>query len=174
MEYVKLGQINDSFGIDGTIKIYSSTQFGEKRYKAGNSVYFYNPQNKEYKEYKVISYRHSGLFDFVKFEGINTPEEVKELKGFEIVVEKNTRDLAKGEYFYSDLKNCRVISEQNEELGIVKEVEEFPAQITLRVKRNNKPDFFVPFIDEFIKEVNIDDKFIKIHVIGGLLWKLLY
>ena len=169
MEYLTLGNIVDSFGIDGTVKIYSTTSFGQKRYKKGSTVFFYNPQTKELVEHVVISYRHNGLFDFVKFEDILTPEEVKEMKGFQIQVIKDNKDLNKDTYFYSDLRGCKVISENNEELGIVKEVEEFPAQITLRVKRNGKQDFFVPFVKEFIKEVNIDEKIIKIHVIEGLL-----
>ena len=169
MEYLNLGNIVDSFGIDGTVKIYSTTSFGEKRYKAGSKVFLYNPQTKEYKELEVVKYRHSGFFDFVKFVELNTPEEVKELKGFSIQVIKNNKDLKKDEYFFSDLKGCKVVDENNNELGTVKVVEEFPAQVTLRVGRNNKQDFFVPFIKEFVKEVNIDEKTITIHVIEGLL-----
>lgn len=169
MEYLNLGNIVDSFGIDGTVKIYSTTSFGEKRYKTGSKVFLYNPQTKEYKELEVVKYRHSGFFDFVKFVELNTPEEVKELKGFSIQVIKDNKDLKKDEYFFSDLKGCKVVDENNNELGTVKVVEEFPAQVTLRVGRKNKQDFFVPFIKEFIKEVNIDEKIIIIHVIEGLL-----
>ena len=50
MEYLNLGNIVDSFGIDGTVKIYSTTSFGEKRYMTGSKVFLYNPQTKEYKE----------------------------------------------------------------------------------------------------------------------------
>lgn len=171
MEYLSLGKIIDSFGIDGTIKIYSTTQFGEKRYKAGSKVFLFNPQGKTRAEYTVISYRHSGFFDFVKLEGINNPETVKEMKGYEVHVIKDNKDLDKDSYFYSDLRGCKVIDESKKVLGNVKEVEEFPAQVTLRVKRDNKPDFFVPFIKEFIKEVDIDEKTITIHVLEGMLWE---
>lgn len=169
MEYLSLGKIVDSFGVDGTVKIYSTTSFGEKRYKKGSIVIFYNPQTDERKEYNVVKYRHSGFFDFVKFEELNTPEEVKEMKGFEIQVIKNNKDLDKDTYFYSDLRGCKVVDESNKELGVIKEVEEFPAQITFRVSRKNDKDFFVPFIKEFVKDVNIDEKIVTIHVIEGLL-----
>ena len=82
---------------------------------------------------------------------------------------KDNKDLEKNSYFYSDLRGCKVIDESKNVLGNVKEVEEFPAQVTLRVKRDNKPDFFVPFIKEFIKEVDIDEKTITIHVLEGML-----
>ena len=41
-EYLLLGFITDSFGLDGTVKVLSKTQFGEKRYKKGNVVFLYN------------------------------------------------------------------------------------------------------------------------------------
>ena len=169
MEYLSLGKIVDSFGIDGTIKIYSTTSFGSKRYKKGSKVFLVNPLNSERNEYIVEKYRHSGFFDFVKLEGIDVPEIVKEYKGYEIQVVKDNKDLEEGSYFYSDLRGCKVIDENNNELGVVKEVEEFPAQVTLRVSRKGKQDFFVPFIKQFIKKVDICSKTIEICVIEGLL-----
>ena len=169
MEYLSLGTIIGSFGIDGTIKIYSTTNMSKKRYKAGNEVFLYNPQTKERNAFKVTNFRHSGNFDFVKLEGIESPEQVIELKGYEIHVEKNREDLEKDTYFYSDLRGCKVIDQDGNELGTVKEVEEFPAQLTLRVMRKGNKDFFVPFVKQFIKEVNIENKQIFIEKIEGLL-----
>ena len=64
---------------------------------------------------------------------------------------------------------CKVLDEKGQELGVVKEVEEFPAQLTLRVKRAGKEDFFVPFVKAFIRRVDINKKEIEINVIGGML-----
>ena len=169
MEYLSLGKIVDSFGVDGTVKIYSTTSFASKRYKSGEKVFLTNPQNQERKELTVVKFRQRAPFDFVKFTEITTPEEVKELRGYEIQVNKDNRVLEKDTYYYSDLRGCKVVDENNNELGIIKEVEEFPAQITLRVSRKDKADFFVPFIKEFIKNVNISDKIVVINVIEGLL-----
>ena len=68
-----------------------------------------------------------------------------------------------------DLVGCKVLDEKGQELGVVKEVEEFPAQLTLRVKRAGKEDFFVPFVKAFIRRVDINKKEIEINVIGGML-----
>lgn len=174
MEYVSLGKIVDSFRVDGTAKIYSTTNMSKKRYMKGSVVYLYNPQTHEYSELNVIKHRHSEPFDFVKFEQFNTPEEIKELKGQEIRVIKDQKDLEKDSYFYSDLRGCKIIDKTGKILGVVKEVEEFPAQLTLRVSRDKKPDFFVPFIKQFILNVDIEKKEILIEIIEGLLWKLLF
>lgn len=169
MEYLSLGVVKDSFGLDGTIKIYSTTSLSKKRYQVGNTVFLYNPQTKSEEKHKVLAFRHSGLFDFVKLDNIDNPELVKTLKGYEIHVIKDRKDLEKGSYFYSDLVGCKIVDKDNKEYGVVKEVEEFPAQLTLRVKRNNGKDFFIPFVEAFVKDVNIEKKTIIAEIIEGLL-----
>lgn len=169
MEYLSLGKIIDSFGLDGTAKIYSTTTLGNKRYTQGNSLFVFNPQTQERNTVTVEKYRHSGLLDFVKFAEINNPEEIKGLKGCTIEVIKDYKDLKEGEFFFADLKKCKIVDQNNNELGTVIEVEEFPAQITLRVKKKNGQTFFVPCVAEFIKNISIDEKIIQINVIEGLL-----
>ena len=170
MEYLSLGKITDSFGLDGTLKIYSTTNMGDKRYKQGATIYLYDAENNSYVPFKVLNYRHNGLFDFVKLESIDNIEAALSKKGQEIFVEKNVKDLDKDTYFYSDLRGCKIIDKNENNLGIVKEIEEFPAQITLRVSRQGKPDFFVPFINVFIAKIDIKNKEITINVMEGLLW----
>ena len=93
------------------------------------------------------------------------------LKGYTLEVEKNSEDLNEGYYFYSDLEGCKILDEDGNDCGTVKEVEEFPAQITLRVMRKNKPDYFIPFVKAFIINVDIKKKEIKVHLLEGMLWK---
>lgn len=112
-EYLLLGFITDSFGLDGTVKVLSKTQFGEKRYKKGNVVFLYNEKENSRVEAKVESYRHNGLFDFVKLDIINTKEEAESYRHFEIQVIKDSKDLKKGEYFFADLKACEVFDENH-------------------------------------------------------------
>ena len=169
MEYLSLGKIANTFGLDGTLKVYSTTNMGEKRYQKGATVYLFDEENNTYVPYKVLNYRHNGLFDFVKLENIENIEAALSKKGQEIFVEKNTKDLDKNSYFYSDLRGCKVVDKEGNNLGIVKEIEEFPAQITLRVSRKNNRDFFVPFIEIFIASVDIENKMITINMMEGLL-----
>ena len=109
------------------------------------------------------------MYDFVKLDIINTKEEAESYRHYEIQVIKDSKDLKKGEYFFADLKACEVFDENNNLLGKVKEVEEFPAQITLRVKANNGKEFLVPFVKFFIKNIDIENKKITINVIEGML-----
>ena len=167
MEYLRLGTISGSFGLDGTLKVISSTDFPSYRYEEGNVIYLYNPQSKERSELTVESFRCSGKIDFVKVKEITVKEDADKLKSFELQCIKD--ELEDGFYYFSDLEKMEVIDEEGNILGKVKKVEEYPAQITLRISRKKGPDFFVPFIDAFIVKVNTEEKQITIKVIGGML-----
>ena len=168
-DYLLLGYIIDAFSLDGTVKVLSKTDFAKQRYQKGNVVFFYNPKTKERTPMTVSGYRSSGQFDFVKVEEIKTPEEAHEFKGYEIQAEKDYKNIDKDSYYYDDLVGCQIVDDKDQVLGIVSLVEEFPAQLTLRVKRKGQPDFLVPFVKAFINNVDIDNKKIVINVIGGLL-----
>ena len=169
-EYLLLGYIIDSFSLDGTIKVLSKTDFAKLRYQKGNTIFFYSSKTNERIPMTVSKYRSNGQFDFVKLEGINTKEDALSYKGYEIQALKDYEHMDKDTYYFSDLVGCEVLDDNGTVLGKVSLVEEFPAQLTLRVKRKgNEPDFLVPFVKAFIKNVDIEKKQIIINVIGGLL-----
>lgn len=170
-EYVSLGIIKDSFGLDGCARIISTTTQASKRYQIGNIVFLLNESDDSIKEVTVKSFRSNNGTDFVSFLEINSKEDIESYKGYKVVVEKNKNDLESNHYFYSDLEKCKVIDQNENEIGHVIKVEEFPAQITLRVKGKNGKQFFVPFVKDFIIKVDIENLTIKVNVIEGMLWR---
>ena len=167
MEKLLLGYIISSFSLDGTVKVLSKTNMSEKRYTKGNKVYLADKNENIVKELTVSSFRRSGELDFVKFEEITTKEEADSYKSYSLLVEK-TNKKKKGFYYFSDLEKCNVKTD-GKIIGKVIKVEEFPAQITLRVKSNEGKEFFVPFIKEFIKNVSIDNQEIEVVLWEGML-----
>lgn len=168
MEYLTLGKVIDAFNLDGTLKILSSTFYGEKRYKKGNKIDLVYP-NGNRETLTVEKYHNNKEIDFVKFSEINFKEEALERKGCYLEVIKDNKCLDKDEYYFVDLEGCEVYDTNNCRLGKVKKVEEFPSVDTLRVSRENNKDFFVPFIEQFIVSVDIENKKIIINVIEGML-----
>ena len=166
MEYLTLGKIIDTFSLDGSVKILSSTTNQDIRYKKGNHVLI--DINGEMKEYTIDSYRKSSSCDIVRFVEINNVDDAVSLKGKEVLVVKDSKDLKEGYYFYSDLAGCDIIVE-DKSIGKVLSVEEFPAQLTLRCKSLDGKTFFIPFVKAFIKNVDIKKKEIEINFVEGLL-----
>ena len=168
-QYLLLGYITDAFSLDGTFKVLNKTDFGDMRYQEGNEIFLYSPKTKERLTMTVVSYRNNGQFDYVKVKQVNSKEEALTFKGYEIHALKTYDFMEKDTYYYVDLVGCKVIDEKGSLLGEVSQVEEFPAQLTLRVKRKGKEDFFVPFVKAFIRRVDINKKEIEINIIGGML-----
>ena len=168
MEYVKLGTIIGSFSLDGTLKVMSTTDFAMERYQPGNTIYLCNKEG-EYIPLTVVSFRMNGKIDFVKVDEITTKEEAESYKGCDLLFNKEEASLPKGYYHFADLEGCKVLLEDNTVIGVVKKVEEYPAQNTLRVKTDDKREILIPFVDAFIIKVDIKKKEIIVRLIEGML-----
>ena len=169
MDYITLGKIIGTCGLHGEIKVFSTTEFGNIRYQRNNSIQVFDEKKQKRTFYMVRSYKNNGRIDHILFNEINSIEEAEKLVGCYIQIEKQQCVLPNGFYHYDDLKRCRVFDEKGNLIGNVIAVEEYVAQKTLRIKRNNEPDILVPFVAAFIKHVSINEKMITIHVIEGLL-----
>lgn len=167
MEYLSLGVIIGRFALDGSVKVLSSTDFSSDRYKKGRTLFL--RKEEDIVQVTVNKYRHSGELDIVTFNELTTPEEALAKKGYEILIDKQEAKLPKNTYHFYELESCLVYDEKDNYLGKVIKVMEYPAQITLRVKRDNGKIFQVPFVDAFIKKVDISNHKIIINVIEGML-----
>ena len=168
-EYLLVCKVLKPVGLKGDLKVYTYTTFKDIRYKKGSKLFYKNGE--DYIELTVKSfYSKGGNLDVISFKDLDEIDKVNFLLGKEIYALKDDSLLNENEFYYSDLTDLKVIDEDNNELGKVTSIEEFPAQITLKIQKNSaKSHFFVPFNDFFVKEVNIKDGFIKIHLIDGLL-----
>ena len=168
-KYLKVGKILKAQGLKGEVKVYSTTSFKDIRYKKGSHL-FIKDKNGNYIDLVVNTFYSKGEnLDVISFMVHDTIESVEPLLNHELFALKDESILFDNEYFYDDLLNLTVFDENNNELGIVSSIEEFPSQITLKVAKKDKHFFFVPFNDFFIKDVNLEDKKLLIHVIEGLI-----
>ena len=61
-------------------------------------------------------------------------------------------------------------TQDNELIGEVKDILILPTQEVLEIKRENGKMVMVPFVEAFMKEIDIENKKIIIEVIEGLIW----
>lgn len=167
--YLKVGKILKPRGLNGEVKVFSTTSFKNIRYKKGNELFVELDKDNlipvHIKKYSA----KEGNIDVLQFEEYQNVNDLDPILGKDLLSVKDDQILKTNEYFFSDLENLVVYDENKNELGKVIKVEEFPSQITLKVEGKDKKSFFVPFNDFFIKEVNISNNYIVINVIEGLL-----
>jgi|SRR5690554_4449833 len=165
-KYYSIGVIVSTHALKGEVKIYSSTDFSEERYKVGNKLYI---EKDKMIEVKVKSHRRHKGFDLVTFEGYENINKVLPFMKCKIYVsEVDIHDLYENEYYYHELYDCSV-SYNEKIIGKVIDVVNYGASDILVIKDINNNEIMIPFVDDFIKDVDKQSKKIYIDVIEGLL-----
>lgn len=168
MEYLTVGTIIRTVGLKGEVKIYPSTHFRDSRFSKGSHVFLRDIGGNIKDELVIKSHREDKGFDFLKFEGLETIEQVEGFVHFDLVVEKDLSFLEKGEYFFCDLVGLDVYFDNGTLIGKVKKVEEYNSYATLRIAHEPK-DVLIPFVKAFIHSVSLEEKKIIVKYIEGLL-----
>ena len=167
--YLLVGTIVGTRGLDGTFKVVSSSYFAPIRYQKGNKLFLYSKEKDELIEVTVSRFYQEKNLDFVTFNEINNLDLSSQYKSYSILVSKDSLPpLEDDVYYFSDLVNLNVYTEEGTFLGIVKEVSDSTGQVNLTII-NDKKSFKVPFVEFFIKKVLLNEKKIIIHVIEGLI-----
>jgi len=119
-----------------------------------------------YRELVVEDKKVSGKNLVLKFTGIFTRDDAEKLRG-ELVARPANSRLPEGEFWVHELLSLRVVSTEGEELGIVRDVLFGPVQDLLEIE-GERGVFMVPFVAEFVKNVDIKKKELVIKLIEGL------
>ncbi len=167
MDLLTVGQIVNTFGTQGELKIVSFSDFSKLRYQPGNRLLLRNESTNAERFVTVTSYRrHRGL-DLVKFEEI-TNETAKQFFGYYVLASKDDIKLPKATYFHADLIGSSIINKEKQQLGIVTDVVDYGAHPILKIEYEQRK-YQIPFVPFFIVKVDIDHKEITINQIDGLI-----
>ncbi|MBQ3410512.1 MAG: ribosome maturation factor RimM [Bacillus sp. (in: Bacteria)] len=169
-KWFNVGKIVNTHGVRGEIRVISRTDFPEERYNVGKTLYISNEKGGEPFPVKITSHRQHKTFDLLTFEGYGNVNEVEQFKGSLLKVpEDQLGELAEGEYYYHEIIGCNVVTEEGEALGTIKEVLSPGANDVWVIKRPKGQDLLIPYIDDVVLQVNIENKLVTIHVMEGLL-----
>ncbi len=166
MEYIKIGTLLKPFGLKGEMKVYPHTEFVEERFAKGNIIYF----GDEKKPFEIISFRIHKETPLVVFKGYDDINLIEKYTRTDLYIKESERPkLKQGEYYFSELKGLEVLDETGTVLGFVLQVEEGLAHNHLRIEKLDKTTALIPYVDAFIKKVDLNTKRIIIRIIEGLL-----
>lgn len=161
MNYIFVGNIVNTHGLKGELRIVSNFKYKEDVFKKGNKLYVGFD-----KEGLVIkTYRKHKMYDMVIFEGLNDINEVIGYKGDKVFINKD--EIKVDGILNEDLIGLNVYDKDNL-IGNISEVLDSGVQEILVVNRNDKK-IMIPYVDEFILNINLDKKRIEINSIKGLI-----
>ena len=166
MKNLEIGQIVNTFGIKGEVKVVPFTD-DISRFDELKKVYIKN-KNQE-KQYKIENVKYHKNMVLIKFSGIDKIEDAEMLKNKYLEIDREDAiPLEEGTYFIADLIGLEVYTEDGNLLGKVEDIYNTGSKDIYVVKDELGKQVLLPGIDEVIKEVKLDDRII-VHLIPGLI-----
>lgn len=162
MEQVIIGQIVNTHGIKGELKVKSSTDFVEERFQKNAHVYI--DDHGTMVDMIVLSHRFHKGHILVTFQGYQDINLVEKYKGCMLYADKNVELLDEDEYYVGDLIGCQVYNDE-QCIGQVSDVQLYDHHDILVVQGKQK--IMIPYVDAFVKDVDIDEKRIDVSLIEG-------
>ena len=118
---------------------------------------------------EVSSVRYFKNLVIVKFKGIDNINDIERYKGKDLLVTReNALPLEEGEYYLADIIGANVYTEDGDLFGSLEDVIETGANLVYSVQHEGK-EVLLPVIDDCVKEVNVEEKKVIVHIMKGLL-----
>jgi 16S rRNA processing protein RimM len=165
-----VGKLVNTQGIKGEVRVVSHTDFPEVRFAKGSRLLLFHPMLTEPVTLTISTSREQKNFFVLGFNGYSSINEVEKFKGGILkVAEDDLVDLEEDEFYIHQIVGCQVVTEEGEIVGEIKEVLQPGANDVWVVKRPNEKDLLLPYIDDVVKEIDIQERKVKVHLMEGLL-----
>ncbi|AKO93862.1 ribosome maturation factor RimM [Priestia filamentosa] len=167
-KWLNVGKIVNTHGVRGEVRVISRTDFPEERYKVGNELYIF----KGNEEIKVVvaSHRQHKNFDLLTFEEYHNINQVEAFKNCLLKVPSSDLvELEEGEYYFHEIVGCEVYTEEGNLVGTIKEILATGANDVWVVKASGRKDVLIPYIEDVVADINVEEKRVIINEMEGLL-----
>ncbi|KRL00732.1 ribosome maturation factor RimM [Liquorilactobacillus capillatus] len=169
MKYYEVGQIVNTHGIKGEVKVAVTTDFVDERFRVGKVLYIPQAEKQAVIPLTIKSVRRLKQFQLVLFEGLEDINMVEKYKGSKLMVsEQDQKPLAQGAYYYHQIVGLRVLDENEVILGTIKEILSLGANDVWVVARQGQKDLLLPAIKDVVKQVDIDKGIVSVELLDGL------
>lgn len=166
-DLLQVGAILDTHGLRGEVKVFPTTD-DARRYdtlrevelctKEGGYIHLEVERVRYAKNLVIVKFRH--------YDNINDIEQYKKCNLY--VTREHAVELAENEYFVADLVGLTAKSDEGELLGEVKEVLSTGANDVYVIKDEAGGELLVPAIHDCVREINIAEGYMLLHLLPGL------
>ena len=166
-KYLEIGQIVNTFGIKGMVKIKPYTD-DNNRFNRLKKIYISNKNGK--KEYQIQEIKYHKNMVLMKLEGVDTPEQADLLRQSYLLVDRADEEpLEEGVYYIVDLLGLEVYTDDNKLLGKVDDIFNTGSNDIYVVKDEMGKQILLPGIPDVLKNVDLEKGRITVHLIPGLI-----
>ncbi len=164
---LQVGVITATHGLKGEVKVFPTTD-DPNRFRRLKEVIL--DTGKEERVLKIEGVKFFKQMVILKFQGLDDINDVERLRrGILYVTRENAVRLKRNEYFIADLIGMRVENEDGSELGVLQDVISTGANDVYDVRLADGRQLLIPAIRECILEVNVEEGWMRVHLLDGLL-----
>ena len=166
-EYFEIGQIVNTSGLKGVLKI---KPFTDDIKEFSNLKTIYIKTKNGLTEFKIEQVRYVKNMVMLKLTVIDTVEEAEKYRNLYIkILRDQEEELEEGSYYVVDILGCKVNTDTNQELGKVVDVFQTGSNDVYVVKDEQGKQILLPAIKQVIKNVDVKNKIIIVHLLEGLV-----
>jgi len=157
-----VGRVLGAWGLDGDLKIETHTDFSE-RCSVGSILQLDGQSVRITK-----SHQHKG-HRIVKFDLINTRTHAESFHGMSLTISSDDLNpLPEGSYYHFQMIGIEVWTDDDTNLGYLKEILSTGANDVYIVESNVKPDILIPALKSVIKKIDVENKKMVVSLPEGL------
>lgn len=166
-EYLQIGEIVNTHGIKGEIKIIPLTDDPER---FEDLDWLYIDKKGKLDRHNIESVKYLKNLVVLKLEGINTPEAGEALKGnFLLIDRKHAVQLPKDSYFICDLIGLQIEDNNGIVLGKLVNVLHTGSNDVYVARAENGREILIPALKSVVNEISLEMGLIKVTLPEGLL-----
>ena len=166
-QLMEIGQIVNTYGIKGFLKVVPYTD-DITRFEKLNNIYIQTKKSLETVTIEEVKYAKNLVL--LKIKGIDNINDAEIYKNCYIKIDRiDAVELPEDSYFIIDLIGIKVYTDEGEALGDVIDVFPTGANDVYVVKNELGKQVLLPAIGDVIKNVDIQNKKMIVHLIEGLV-----
>ena len=164
---LEIGQIVNTFGIKGMVKVKPFTD-DIRRFDELKKVYV--EKNSNQTEYEIEEVKYHKDMVLIKFKGIDKVEQAEMLRNSYLTVSRDSVEkLEEGRYYIVDLLGLEVYTDEQILLGTLEDIFNTGSNDIYVVKDKKGKQILLPAIQDVIKQIDIENKKIIVHLLPGLV-----
>lgn len=164
---LRVGVISSTHGVHGEVKVFPTTDDANRFKKLKTVILDTGREKMTLNVENVKFFKNMVILKFKEFNNIN---EIEKYKGKDLLVTREQAvKLAPNENFIVDLIGLKVVTDQGEEFGILKDVLQTGANDVYIIDGKDGKEYLFPAIPQCILDVNLEESVITVHIMDGLL-----
>ncbi|MCR5627278.1 MAG: ribosome maturation factor RimM [Lachnospiraceae bacterium] len=162
-----IGNIVSTHGLKGEVKVYPAVDDPDHFFDLKKVLLKIKGEEIDTEIERVKTFKNMLIVKFSCFKDVD--EAYKGRNGEIYALRSDLPELEADQYYEADLLGLKVITEEGEELGVLDEILRTGANDVYSIKLKDRKELLLPAIHECVKEIDLENGIMKVHVLNGLM-----